>query len=119
MLEHLERLGAAVCAWDIENGLVWDVVVALFTLFLLELKGNAVHGALLQTDHEASGVTNDLVPETLGGDLGDLSLREDLFVVDKQSAELGIVRLDDLTRCALDRFVTDLGHYGRGKKCYM
>ena len=100
--KHFIGFRTAFCALDIENGFFGNIVVALFALLLLELQRNTIHGTPLQADHKAGCVTNHLVSKTLGCDLSNLTLREDLFVVDKQGAELGIVCFDDLTGCALD-----------------
>ena len=49
-----------------------DVVILALTLLLLQLEGNATDGTLLNTSHEMSNVTSNLVSHLLGGDDGNL-----------------------------------------------
>jgi hypothetical protein len=48
------------------------VIVALFTFFFLQLDRNALDWSALDTLHQTSDVTGDLVSHALGRDFGDV-----------------------------------------------
>jgi hypothetical protein len=78
---------------DVESGDLGNVLILALTLLLLELEGDTADRATLDTLHEVSGVTSDLVAKTLGGD--DSDLIADTLVGLEVEGELGVVTLND------------------------
>ena len=84
------------------------VVVTAFAFFLLEFNRDATHGSRLNAFHQVSDETSDLIAQTLRRNDGDLL--DHAFIRMKVQRELGVVFLDDLTRCLLYGFRTNTTH---------
>ena len=105
LAEHL--LGVGVDLNDVEGNLrdVRDVVVLALTLLLLELEGNALDGALLNTAHEVREEPGNLVPHPLGRDHSNL-IADPLVDLEVQ-CQARVVLLDDELGSPLDGLVPD------------
>lgn len=68
-------------------------MILALTLLFLELEGDTADGTTLDTLHQVSGVTGDLVAKTLGGDDGDFIA--DALVGLEVQGELRVVTLND------------------------
>jgi hypothetical protein len=77
-----------------------NVLITSLTLLLLELEGDTTDGTLLDTLHQVSGVTSNLVAKTLGGDVSNLTGKT--LVGLEVESELGVVTLDHLLSSTLD-----------------
>jgi hypothetical protein len=114
---------------EVESGDLGDVLVLALTLLLLKLEGDTADGTTLNTLHQVSGVSGDLVPQTLGGDDGDLSgalvpivpctarrgvphLIANPLVGLEVERQLGVVTLDDDLGGLLDSLRADATHFG-------
>lgn len=82
-----------------------DEVHSALALLLLELKGDAADGALVNALHEVGGETGDLVAHALGG--GDGDLIDNSLVGVEVHRETGVVLLHDGLRRLLDGLGSD------------
>lgn len=96
------NLQLAVGVGKVQGRNLGDVLVLSLTLLLLQLEGNTSHGTLLDSLHQVSGVTSNLVSESLGLDLGDL--RSQSLVGLEVQGQLGVVSLDQNLGGSLDGF---------------
>merc|ERR550539_2001758 len=109
-LQHLLGLGVNLDDVLLQLGHVGDVVVSPLTLLLLQLDGDASHGAALESLHQVSDEPGNLVAERLGGNEGNL-LNDPLVGVEIEG-KLGVVLLDDDPGSLLDGFGSDATHDG-------
>jgi len=109
-LEQVLGLGIDLDGRGVESRDLGDVVVLALTLLLLKLEGDTADGTTLDTLHQVSGVTGDLVAQALGGNDGDL-IANALVGLEVQS-ELGVVALNDDLRRSLDSLGADSSHFG-------
>ena len=78
---------------DIQSRNLRNVLILALTLLLLKLEGDTADGTTLDTLHQVSGVTGDLVAQALGGNDGDL-IANALVGLEVQG-ELRVVTLND------------------------
>lgn len=78
---------------DIQSRDLRNVLILALTLLLLKLEGDTADGTTLDTLHQVSGVTGDLVAQALGGNDGDL-IANALVGLEVQG-ELRVVTLND------------------------
>ena len=107
-LQHRLGVGIDRDASSVNCRLGRDVVVLALTLLLLELEGDTTDGALLNTLHQVSDESGNLVAESLGGDLSDLFA--DLLVGVEVKSEARVVLLDDHASGLLDRLCSNATH---------
>lgn len=107
--ESLEEVGGVVVNLELVVGVrevkgrdLGDVLVLSFSLLLLQLEGDTSNGTLLNTLHEVSSVTSDLVSQSLRLDNSDL--RSQTLVGLKVQSELGVEALNDDLGGSLDGF---------------
>ena len=93
---------------NIELRLLGDEVHASLSLFLLELEGDVSDGTLLDSLHQVSNETSDLVSESLGRNDGNLL--SNLLVELEVKGELLIVLLNDVSSRSLDSLSSDSSH---------
>lgn len=79
---------------------LWDVLVLSLSLLFLQLEGDTSNWTLLNSLHQVGGVTSNLVSESLGLDLSDLS-GQSLVGLEVQG-QLWVVSLDQNLRGSLD-----------------
>ena len=108
LLEELHGVGIDGEGGSVDLRLLRDEVHASLALSLLKLEGDTADGTLLNTLHQVSDVTSDLVTKTLGGDDGNLL--GDLLVELEVHGQLLVVSLDDLTSGSLDGLSSDAAH---------
>lgn len=85
---------------QVQSGNLWDVLVLSLTLLLLQLEGDTTNRTLLDSLHQVSGVTSNLVSESLGLDLSDLA-GQSLVGLEVQG-QLRVKSLDQNLRGSLD-----------------
>jgi hypothetical protein len=71
LLVDVESTRLAVLG-EVEGGDLGDVLILALTLLFLELERDTADGTTLDTLHQMGGVSGNLVPETLGGNDGNL-----------------------------------------------
>jgi hypothetical protein len=110
LLQHLQNalIDFMFPLLNLNVGLGGDDIQQPFALLLLNLEGNALDGALLDSLHEVGGVTSDLVAETFGADFSDMI--QDFLVEVEVFVELVVVLLDEFSRGSLDGFGSNSSH---------
>jgi len=109
LLVDVERARLAVLG-EVESGDLGDVLVLSLTLLFLKLERDTTNGTTLDTLHQMSGVSGNLVPEPLGGNDGDL-ITDPLVGLEVQR-QLGVVTLNDDLGGLLDGLSSDATHFG-------
>ncbi|KAK7335290.1 hypothetical protein VNO80_27068 [Phaseolus coccineus] len=67
-VEHIHGFFVHLDVVGVDGGDVWDKVLELLPLLLLQLERDAANRTLLDPFHEMCGETCDLVPQLLRGD---------------------------------------------------
>jgi hypothetical protein len=130
LLVDVESARLAVLG-EVEGGDLGDVLILALTLLFLELEGDTADGTTLDTLHQMCCVSGDLVPETLGGDDGNLvPVVSKLFIPLPQlpyvqphlianplvglevERQLGVVPLNDDLGGLLDGLCSNATHFG-------
>lgn len=92
--------------FEVDLGLLnLEVELALSVFGFLDLKGDSLDRALLETLEEVGGVSGDLVSESLGGDIGVVF--QNLLVDMEVKAQLEVVSLDQSSGGSLNGFSSD------------
>jgi len=108
ILHHILGGGVDGDLLNIDLGLLRNILHASLALSLLKLQRDTTNGSLLDSLHEMSDETGDLVSESLGGDDGNL-LR-DLLVQLEVHSQLRVVLLDNVSSGSLDSLGSDSSH---------
>lgn len=109
VLHHvLDNVVIDVDLLDLELGLLRNEIHTAFSLSLLELEGDTSDGSLLDSLHQVSHETGNLVSESLGRNDGDF-LRDLLVQLEVQS-ELLVVLLNDVSGRSLDSLCSNSSH---------
>lgn len=93
---------------NLELRLLWNEVHTALSLGLLELEGDTSDGSLLNSLHQVSNETSDLVSESLGRNDGNLL--GDLLVQLEVQSELLVVLLNDVSSRSLDSLSSNASH---------
>jgi len=109
LLEHFSGFIVDGDLLEINDGLLGDEVKSSLSFFFLDLQGNTSDGSLLDSLHQVSSKSCNLVTESLGRDLSDFG--EDLLVEVEVVGELAEVMLDESLSGSLDCFSSDSTHF--------
>ncbi len=93
---------------NVEFRFLWDEIHASFSLLLLELQGDVSNRTLLDSLHEMSDESSDLVSKALGRD--DCDLLADLLVQLEVKSELLVVLLDNVSGRSLNGLCSNSSH---------
>jgi hypothetical protein len=106
--KHILSLVVNLNLLDVDLGSSGNPIESPLTLLLLDLQGDTLDGALLNSLHEMRRKTGDLIAEFLGGDLADFT--QDLLVGVEVSGELLVVFLEQHFSSSLDCLCSNSAH---------
>ena len=93
---------------------LWDKVHATLALFFLELEGDSTNWTLLDSPHQVSNKSADLIAQMLRGN--DCDFFANLLVGLEISGEFGVVFLNNLACSFLDCLSTNASLFIEEKK---
>ena len=108
LLHHLLGVSIDIDGIDIDLRLLRNEVHASLALLLLELERNTSDRTLLDSLHEMSDISSNLVSQTLGGNNGDFF--GDLLVQLEVQCELLVVLLNNVSGGSLNSLGSDSSH---------
>merc|ERR1712079_379358 len=110
VLDHLlqDSVVASIDAVDLNLGTLGDEIHLSLALFLLETKRDTSDGSLLDSLHQVSGETSNLVAESLCLDLADII--DDSLVDMEVVGQLAIVLFDECPGGSLDGLGSNSSH---------
>lgn len=104
-LEHALGIWVDLNGAGVKSGKLWDKVVLAFALLLLQLERDSWNRTLLNTLHQMSSESSDLVAQTLRGN--DSHIVADALVSVEVESEEWVVLLNQATRGPLNSFGTN------------
>ena len=94
VLDHLLENGVSdLDVLNLDLGSIWDEIHLALTLLFLKTERDTTDGSLLDSLHQVSGKTSNLVSESLG--LDDSNVINDTLVGMEVNGELTVVLLND------------------------
>lgn len=93
----------------IDIGNFWNVVHTSFSFLFLQLQGDTSDGTLLDSSHQVSGETSNLISHSLGWN--DSDFLANLLVGIEIGCERVVVLLNNDLGCLLDSLGSDFTHF--------